>query len=307
MADGFILLAGILAAAAGGELFVRGAVGLAAWLRVPAGIIGATVAAFATSAPELSVALNAASAGQPEISFGDVLGSNVTNIALILGLALLILPLAASRRDLRRDLPVALLAPVLTGLLLVDGRVGRIDGAVLLTVFVMWLAITLLEARRARDATPAVIGESNHVRAWLASAGGLVLLLVAGRLIVIAAEGIGEDLGIDAFIVGATMVAAGTSTPELATTVVASLRGHAEIGVGTVVGSNVFNNLFIVGITALIAPIGVEWREVTVALVASVLVLLLAIPGPAGRLGRRRGGALVMCYAVYVLVVIQSA
>ncbi|MEX2080253.1 MAG: sodium:calcium antiporter, partial [Dehalococcoidia bacterium] len=132
-------------------------------------------------------------------------------------------------------------------------------------------------------------------------------LIIAGRLGVLAAKGIGADLGIDAFIVGATMVAAGTSAPELATTLIASLRGHAEIGLSTLMGSNIFNNLWIVGVTSLIHPIHVEGREVTVALVASALVLLLAIPGPSGILGRRRGGALVVCYAAYVGVVLQSA
>lgn len=307
MPDGLVLLLGIVAAAAGGELFVRGAVGLASWLRVPAGIIGATVAAFATSAPELSVAVNAASGGQPEIPLGDALGSNVTNIALILGLAIVILPLRADRADVRRNLPAALTAPVLTGLLLFDGTLGRVDGAVLITVFALWLAITLLEARRARDATPRVLGESHAGRAWLHAGAGLALLIIAGRLIVVAAEGIGEALGIDAFVVGATMVAAGTSTPELATTLIASLRGHAEIGLATLIGSNVFNNLWIAGIAALIHPIPIEGSEVSVALAASALVLLLAIPGHSGILGRRRGGALLLCYAAYVGVVLQSA
>lgn len=307
MPDGVTLLLGVLAAAAGGEMFVRGAVGLAAWLRVPAGIIGATVAAFATSTPEFSVALNAATAGQPEIPLGDALGSNVTNIALILGLAILIMPLAAGRGDARRNLPFALAAPAITGLLLFDGRLGRVDGTVLLVVFATWLIITVLEARRARSATARVIGESRPSRALLDSAGGLVLLVVAGRLIVLAAEGIGEDLGMDSFIVGATMVAFGTSVPELATILIASMRGHAEIGLGTLVGSNIFNNLWIVGITALISPIHVDGRELAVALVASALVLLLVIPGPTGLLGRRRGLALVGGYGAYLVVILSAA
>ncbi|MEX2081390.1 MAG: sodium:calcium antiporter, partial [Dehalococcoidia bacterium] len=186
MPDPLILILGLLAAAAGGHLFVRGAVGLASWLRVPAGIIGATVAAFATSTPELSVALNAATAGEPEIPLGDALGSNVTNIGLILGLAILILPLSAGRADARRNLPAALAAPVLTGLLLFDGTLGRIDGAVLITVFALWLAVTVLAARRARDATPAVLGESHPGRAWLNVGAGLILLIIAGRLVVLA-------------------------------------------------------------------------------------------------------------------------
>jgi cation:H+ antiporter len=178
---------------------------------------------------------------------------------------------------------------------------------VLITVFVGWLAVTVFEARRVRDATPAVLGESQAGRALLISVAGLVLLIVAGRLIVLAAKGIGEDLGIDAFVVGATLVAAGTSAPELATTLIASMRGHAEIGLGTLIGSNIFNNLWIVGVTALVEPIHVEAREVTVALVASTLVLLLVIPGPAAMLGRGRGLALVAAYVGYLAIVFRSA
>ena len=307
MTDVLLLSFGVLAAAAGGELFVRGAIGVAAWLRVPAGIIGATIAAFATSTPEFSVALNGATTGHPQIPLGDALGSNVTNIGLVLGLTLLLGPLATNRGAIRRDLPFAFAAPVITLLLLADGPLGRVDGAVFIAVFATWLVIAVLEARRARTAAVGIIGETRPRRAMLMSAGGLLLLGLAGRLIVLAAKGIGEDLGIDSFMVGATLVAVGTSAPELATTVVASLRGHAEIGLGTIVGSNIFNNLWIVGVTALIAPIDVEWREVTTALVACTLVLLLVIPGSAGTLGRRRGLGMLGGYGAYVAVLVSFA
>jgi len=307
MTDVLLLSFGVLAAAAGGELFVRGAIGVAAWLRVPAGIIGATIAAFATSTPEFSVALNGATTGHPQIPLGDALGSNVTNIGLVLGLTLLLGPLATNRGAIRRDLPFAFAAPVITLLLLADGPLGRVDGAVFIAVFATWLVIAVLEARRARTAAVGIIGETRPRRAMLMSAGGLLLLGLAGRLIVLAAKGIGEDLGIDSFMVGATLVAVGTSAPELATTVVASLRGHAEIGLGTIVGSNIFNNLWIVGVTALIDPIDVEWREVTTALVACTLVLLLVIPGSAGTLGRRRGLGMLGGYGAYVAVLLSSA
>jgi cation:H+ antiporter len=300
MPDVALMVIGVLAAAGGGEFFVRGSVRLAAAMRVPAGIIAATVAAFATSTPELSVALNAATTGQPEIPLGDAVGSNVANIGLILGLALIIVPLAAHREDIRRDLPFALAAPSATGLLLYDGALGRVDGAILIGLFVAWLGITLIEARRVRAATAAVFGDTGLGSALTYAAIGMVLLVVAGRLIVVAAKGFGEELGIDPFVVGATLVAFGTSAPELATTLVAGLRGHAEVALGTLLGSNIFNNLGIVGVTAIIEPIHPSGTEVAVALTASAIVLLAVVPGSAGRLGHRRGVSLVAAYAAYV-------
>lgn len=307
MPDALVLLLGIAAAAAGGELFVRGAVGLATWLRVPAAMIGATVAAFATSAPEFSVALNAAAAGEPEIPLGDALGSNVTNIALILGLALVIRPARTGRGEALRNLPFAMAAPAMTALLLTDGRLGRYDGVLLIAIFGTWLALTVRAAWRSRRTTPRDgEGRPDGARTVLICAGGLALLVVAGRLIVAAAEGIGESLGIDPFVVGVTMVAAGTSAPELATTIVATARGHSEIGLGTLVGSNIFNSLWIVGVTAVIGPIEAGGLQVAVAIVASTLVLALVIPGRDGRLGRRRGGLLMAMYCAYLAAVLAT-
>jgi cation:H+ antiporter len=306
MVDALLLFLGVLAAALGGELFVRGAVGLASISRVPPGIIGATVAAAATSTPELSVAINAAATGQPEIPLGDAIGSNVTNVGLVLAVAIAFVPLTAWRRDLRRDIPFALLAPAATGLLLIDGSLSRVDGAVLLSVFVAWLVIAVMEAKRVRDATPAVLGDRRLAITMVRGAAGIALLVIAGRLIVVAARGFGETLGIDSFVVGATLVAAGTSAPELATALIAGLRGHAEIGLGTIIGSNIINNLFIVGTTSLIAPIHPAGTEVAIALVASAALVLAAIPGPSGRLGRARGVPLAGGYAAYVVVLLAA-
>ena len=143
MGDFALLLAGVVCAGIGGELFVRGVVGIAHWARISPGIIGATVAAFATSSPELSVSVSSALAARPEIALGDALGSNVVNVALILGLALVISAIRTPPGSIRRDMPVALLAPVLTGLLFLDGELSHLDGAVLMVVFVAWLAATL--------------------------------------------------------------------------------------------------------------------------------------------------------------------
>jgi cation:H+ antiporter len=307
VADVVALLAGIVLAVVGGELFVRGAVGLAGWLRVPAGIIGATVAAFATSSPELSVAVNAAMSDRSAIALGDALGSNVVNIALVLAVAIVLVPLVVERSDLRRNLPFAVAAPVLTGLLVIDGTLGRVDAGVLLVAFLIWLTLTVVEAARARSAAEMVLGEHRVGRAAWSVLLGLVLLVVAGRFIVVAAKGIGDALGLDEFVVGATLVALGTSTPELATTIVSRWRGHDEVGLGTIIGSNIFNSFWIVGVAGLISPITVQGREVAVGIVAGIVVTLLVAPGPANRLGRRRGILLLACYGGYLTALLAGA
>ena len=171
MNDYVALFLGIACAGLGGEFFVRGSIGLARSLRIAPGIVGATVAAFATSSPELSVAISAATAGNPAVSLGDVLGSNVVNVALILALALLVSGIQAPRHSVKRDLPVALLVPVMTGVLSFDGTISRFDGSLLLGVFLAWLTAAAIEARKQRDATPEILGER---RAWLAGISALI-------------------------------------------------------------------------------------------------------------------------------------
>lgn len=300
------LVIGLAFAGFGGELFVRGAVGIAQWARVPAGIIAATVAAFATSSPELSVSVSAALAGTPEIAFGDALGSNVVNIGLILGLALLFGALQGSDQSARRDLPAAILAPVLTALLVLDGELSRLDAAVLLTAFLTWLVLTVAAARKARSAVVGVVGDARRGRAAVEALIGLILLVTAGRLVVDGAKYIGDALGWSPFVVGATLVAVGTSMPELATTVVSRLRGHDEVGLGTALGSNVFNNLFIVGVAASISPIVVAPRPAMISLAAGVAMLLMVLPVRAGLIPRWRAWPLLGAYTIYVLLQVLS-
>jgi cation:H+ antiporter len=234
------LLLGVVAAGIGGELFVRGAVGFGHWARIPPGIIGATIAAFATSSPELSVALSSAVTGTPQIALGDALGSNVVNIALILALALAISGIQSPRDSLKRDFPVAILVPIITGVMILDGELSRIDGLLMLGMFIVWLVASVIEARKQRSAADAVLGEHRRWLVILSTGGGFALLIIAGNLVVTGAKGIAVSFGIDEFIIGATIVAIGTSMPELATTLVAKLRHHDEVGLGTVLGSNIF-------------------------------------------------------------------
>ena len=297
------LLGGVACAALGGELFVRAAVGLGQALRVSAAIVGTTIAAFATSSPELSVAINAAIEKQPQIALGDALGSNVVNIALILGLALAISPIQSPRASVRRDFPVALAAPVMTAVLAADGTLSRTDGFVLMAVFAAWLVAVTAQARRERRET----GGTHSPPAWrpvIQGVAGLLVLLLAGRLIVQGGTGIADAFAISQFVMGATIVAVGTSIPELATAVIAKVRGHDDVSLGMMLGSNIFNSLWIVAVAAVIFPIELDWRQVGLALAAGVIVMVAAFPPRSGLLGRRHGAMLLALYAAYVAAVL---
>jgi cation:H+ antiporter len=304
--NALLLLVGVLCAGVGGELFVRGTVGLAKTLRISPGIVAATVAAFATSSPELTVSINAALNGTLRIALGDALGSSVVNVALILGSALLIGTLHAPRGTIKRDFPTALVVPVVIAVLLVDGELSRIDGLLLLAMFVLWLFAVVREARRERSAVEEVLGAYPPGRALVEGLIGLVLLVAAGRLIVAGATGVAAAYGVSDFIIGATVVAVGTSVPELATTIISRLRGHDEVGLGTILGSNIFNGLFIIGVASSIAPIRIGLAEVTPALALGLVAVALTYPPQSGIIDRRRGLMLLAVYAVYLAAVLQE-
>ncbi len=306
MNDYVILVLGVIAAGAGGELFVRGAIGLAEWARIPAGIIGATIAAFATSSPELAVSVSASLAGEPHIALGDALGSNVVNIALILGIALSISAIKAPRDSIRRDFPLAILAPLLTGILIIDGELSRIDGAIMLAVFFAWLAAVVFEVRKQRSLAEEVLGAKNRLTVVLTLVGGLGLLVAAGKLIVWGAKGIALSYGLEEFVIGATVVAIGTSVPELATVIISRYHGHEEIGLGTILGSNIFNSFWIISIATLVAPMAeLPLREVAVGLGFGLVTVALTFPIGEGLIGRRRGVMLLVLYLAYVITLLQ--
>lgn len=296
---------GVLCAGLGGELFVRGAVGIARWVRIPAGIIGVTIAAFATSSPELSVAATAALAGAPQISLGDALGSNVVNISLILALVLLISGIQTSAEMIKRDFSFALLTPVIIGLLAFDGQLSRMDGVILLIVFIGWLSTVVIGALGHRQASGEALAAAGDGQAIFIGVIGIVLLIAAGRLIVIGAKGLAAVWGMDEFIVGATLVAVATGTPEIATTIVANWRGHHDLGLGNLLGSNIFNGLLIVAIAAIIAPITIVWNEVAVGLFFGILTTLIVFPFRGEVIGCKRGIFLLAVYGLYLVLILQ--
>lgn len=295
---------GLLCAGGGGELFVRGTVGIARAARVSPGVIAATVAAFATSSPELTVAISSALAGEPEISFGDALGSNVANIALIFGAALLLAPLVVDRASVLRDFAVAVATPAALGLLLLDDSISRIDAAILLAGFAVWFVAVVREALRQRSVAPPSEARMRPLRAAIETLIGLALLIAAGKLIVYGADDIARQFGLSEFVIGATLVAVGTSTPELAIAIISRIRQHDEVGVGALLGSNIFNGLFIVGVAGAITPIRTSALEAAPALIAGVIALTLAYPPRDGVIHRWRGAALLATYAAYLAAVI---
>lgn len=301
------LAAGILLAGVGGEAFLRGVVGLAQRLRVSAAIIAATIAAFATSSPEFFVALSSASAGEPEISLGDALGSNVMNIAFILGLALMIAAIPATWKSIRREFIGALLVPLFVGVLSVDGMVSRMDGVIMLVVFFSWLSLVVVEACKQRGATAsAPQGEKGSLKVTTACLIGLACLIAGGHLVVDGAQGLAVKHGISEFSIGATLVAAGTSMPELATIIIAQMRGCREISLATILGSNIFNGLWIIGIAAVICPIDITSWQTPIALIAGLLAVLMLIPSHGGLIGRTRGVLLLIAYMTYITLVLRK-
>ncbi|QDX79991.1 hypothetical protein B9N43_01200 [Denitratisoma sp. DHT3] len=302
-----LVVAAIVAAGVGGELFLKGVVGVADALRVPKLLVATTLGACATSTPELIVSTTAALAGEPAIGLGDALGSNVINIALVLGLALLSGPIRVARRELGRDFTVALAVPLLTFMLVLDGTLSRADGGLLLGIFCVWLAVSFYSGFRAQGL--ADHGSCNYRLSTvvLLASGGLIALVLAARLFVAGATGIATAMGVDTYVIGAMVVAVGTSLPELVTVVVSRKRGHDDVGIGTLLGSNLFNGLAIVGIAATIQPMPVPVAEISVALVIGVVVLLMMMPDRIGLLGRIRGVELLLVYLIFVLATLAAS
>lgn len=300
------VLGAVVLAAVGGEAFLKGVLGIAGWLRMPKLLVATTLAAFATSSPEFTVSSVAALSGKPEIGLGDALGSNVVNIALIFGLALLFGPIRAERQQLGRDFGLALAAPALTWVMLSDGHLSRYEGGFLIAVFVVWMLLSIRSATAQRQA--AAVGEAQAALAMtiVYSVGGLLALVTAGRLFVTGAGSVAAAFGLDPYIIGATVVAIGTSLPELVTVLLARWRGHDDIGIGTLLGSNLFNGLAIVGVAAALHPIQADMTEVTAAIIFGMAAVLLTIPDRNCRITRCRGLVLLACYAGFVLTTVAA-
>ena len=294
----------------GGEALVRGAAGLALRLGLTPLAVGLTVVAFGTSCPELAVSLSAAFEGRGDVSMGNVVGSNIANIGLILGLTALIKPINVHMQLLRFDIPLMVGVSIALVLTIYDGVLGRIEGAILTLGLVVYVIIVLRLARQEGKAVQAEyaaeleadVPKVGHLGLQLALiAAGLVMLVFGGHLFVDGAVDLARMLKISEAVIGLTIVAVGTSLPELSASLVAAFRGHSDIAVGNVVGSNLFNILNILGLTGLLKPI--EFPGIANIDLAAMLILSLAI-FPALRTGNRlnrfEGAILLFAYAIYL-------
>lgn len=264
--DVILFLAGLILLLAGGNLLVRGASYLAGLLGLSPLIIGLTVVAFGTSAPELAVSVQSALAGRGDLALGNVVGSNIFNVLFILGVSATITPLVISRQLLRLDVPIMIGASILVLVLGFDQRIGRIDGAVLFVGVVGYVVFLLYQGRREAQAQSLSAQQSDKQRNTTANgvlqigliAAGLAMLVIGARWLVSSAVAMATALGVSELVIGLTIVAAGTSLPEVATSVIASVRGERDIAVGNVVGSNIFNILAVLGFTGMVAPEGIH-------------------------------------------------
>lgn len=328
MLDFLKLALGLALLIGGADLLVRGAVGLAKALGVAPVLVGLTVVAFGTSTPELVVNLVAAYRGQSAIGFGNVIGSNIANIGLLLGITGLLRPITVHGILVRREIPMMLLGSVLVIVQAEDmwltGRpanvLDRDDGLTLLLLFCVFLYYTVAEALRGGSGDAQDVGadgeESGPVergaKAYAKFAGlivaGLALLVVGGELTVSGATGLARALGVPEAIVGLTLVAVGTSLPELATNLVAIVRKQGDLALGNIVGSNIFNLLFVLGITNVIAPIPLpESGIVDLFVMLGFTLLLFPLATVKRSIGRRDAGVLLVAYVGYVVYLATRA
>jgi cation:H+ antiporter len=298
-----LLAAGLVLLTLGADYLVRGAISFANRLGMPPLLIGLTVVGFGTSMPELLVSMQAALDGAPAIAVGNVVGSNIANILLILGLAAAISPIPAMIPSLKRDMVMMLFAAVVMLGLGYLGLIGFLTGLAMFALLAAYLAwVTYTDRRRMSAEEAELVVKLAGWKEALFIAGGLAGLFIGANLLIDAATSIALQFGISEAVIGLTIVAVGTSLPELATSVVAAFRRQAEIALGNVVGSNIFNILGILGVTAMVVPVPVEasMASFDIPFMLGVSLALVALILLAGRIGRPAGVAMLAIYTGYV-------
>lgn len=302
LAVGFVLLV------KGADWFVDGAASVAAKLGIPQLVIGLTIVAMGTSAPEAAVSLTAAFHGNADITIGNVVGSNILNVLIILGLAAAICPMGVAKLTTFVDIPVTFGISLLLLVLGLDGSISRLDAAVLLVVFIGYLSYLFFMTKKGL-----IVGESEDEvakiqsvpKALLFTAIGLALIIVGSSVVVDAASAIAKMLGLSERFIGLTIVALGTSLPELFTSVVAAMEKNPDMAIGNIVGSNIFNILFVVGLSGLVIPVPFAPAfRFDALIVAATMLLLFLLSLPKRRLGRIDGFILLMGYMAYFLKIL---
>ncbi len=311
------LAAGLVLLVIGAEFLVKGASRIAGILGIPPLIIGLTVVAYGTSAPEMAVSVMSSFAGQADIAIGNVVGSNIFNVLFILGISALVAPLIVSRQLIRSDVPIMIGVSLLLLLFSLDGQLGRVDSIILFAGGIAYTLSLIYQASKQRnDVSNSEDDEfareysNSEVRTpliWLKNlvfvVGGLGLLVLGSRWLVDSAIAIARSLGLSELIIGLTIIAAGTSLPELATSVIASLRGERDIAVGNVLGSNIFNILAVLGVSGIVAPEGIpvsiEAIQFDIPVAMAVAFACLPIFYSGRRIDRWEGLLFLLYYAAY--------
>lgn len=304
----------------GAERFIEGASVLARNLGVSPLIIGLTIVGLGTSAPEMIVSATAALQGNADLSIGNAIGSNITNIALVLGATALLVPFTVRTSIIRREVPVLVVVTAFAGLLLWDGELSRVDGILLLASVVVLIVVVVHLAHSTRSTDPMIReiedelpGEMSTARSVRTLLIGLVILLIASKALVWGAVDIAQSMGVSDLIIGLTIVAIGTSLPELAASVISVMKNEPDVAIGNIIGSNMFNLLAVLGLPGLLAP-GVFNPEVMtrdfpiMAALTVVMALALVAWGLRGsiKIGRKTGVFLLICFCAYQFLLYSS-
>lgn len=309
-----LLVVGFLLLIKGADYLVTGSVSLAKKYKISNLVIGLTIVGFGTSAPELAVNLTSAFSGSTDLAIGNIIGSNISNVFLILGICAIIYPLTVKRNTVWKEIPLSLLAAVITAVLandiFFDTQVGstfnvisRIDGLVLLSFFIIFMYYIFGIAKES-DTNEEI--EHVHLPKYkigLYIAGGLAALVLGGKWIVGSAVFIASTMGISESIIGLTIVAVGTSLPELAASAVAAYRKHSDIAVGNIVGSNIFNIFWILGLSAVISPLPLQhdaFIDLEFLVFSSLLLFVFLFIGEKEKIERRQGVLFILIYAFYI-------
>jgi cation:H+ antiporter len=303
------ILGGLVLLALGAEGLVRGSSSIALRIGVTPLVIGLTIVAFGTGSPEMIVSLQAALGGNSDLALGNIVGSNICNVALILGVAALARPLHVRSALLHREVPVMIAVTLLLVALIHDGELGRMDGAILTLGAIGYTAWAYLGARRERNAEVAAEfaqelpkPQASQWRSILLVLGGFAGLLIGANILVSGAVVIAEAIGMSQVVIGLTVIAIGTSLPELATSVVAALRNDADVAFGNVLGSNILNILLILGVVAMIQPIsGAGLRPLDLGVLVATAILVFPLMWRGRILNRWEGAVLLAGYVAYLI------
>lgn len=297
-----VLVVSFFALIKGADIFVEGASSLAKKLGVPSIIIGLTVVAMGTSAPEAAVSISAATTGNNGIALGNVIGSNIFNLLVVLGVCMVITKLPTQKETLTRDFPwniIATAAVILFIVLFGDNQITRLEGVALLVLFVSYMVYIIYKTLKNRETSGEDIEEISLVKSLIFLVGGLALVVVGGDLVVDSATAIAKSWGASDKLVGLTIVAMGTSLPELVTSIVAAKKGESEMAIGNVIGSNLFNLLFILGMTSAIMPVAASLLVDSIFLLA-VTAMMFVFSATGSRLQKYEGVIALLCYGGYL-------